>query len=256
MTPPAWLQTLTEALPHVRPEQLSRFLPPDDGGGRHAAVLVLFGEGAHGPEVLLIERAATMRSHAGQPAFPGGAVDEADGAVDDGGHVWAALREAQEEVGLDPASVEVLGAIPALWLPPSGFVVHPVIAWWHTPHDVRAVDAAEVAAVARVPISELVDPANRLQVTHPSGWIGPAFEVSGPAGELLVWGFTAGLLSRLLALGGWERPWDTARTRELDPAVLALALRSSSGPRTPEAVPLAAPPDPYDASDGEASGAR
>jgi 8-oxo-dGTP pyrophosphatase MutT (NUDIX family) len=260
-TLPGWLQTLADALPHVRPEQLSRFLPPVDGGGRHAAVLVLFGEAEQGPEVLLIERAATMRSHAGQPAFPGGAVDDADGPVDDGGHVRAALREAQEEVGLDPATVEVLGAIPALWLPPSGFVVHPVLAWWRAPHEVHAVDAAEVAAVARVPIAELVDPENRLQVTHPSGWIGPAFEVSSPAGELLVWGFTAGLLSRLLALGGWERPWDTERTRELDPAVLALALRSTPASLPPQAVPLAAPPDPYDAvpysadDDAEATGA-
>jgi 8-oxo-dGTP pyrophosphatase MutT (NUDIX family) len=231
---PGWLQQLAEAVPHVRPEQLSRFLPPPGGGGRHAAVLVLFGEGARGPEVLLIERAATMRSHAGQPAFPGGAVDAADGPVDDGGHVRAALREAQEEVGLDPASVDVLGVLPALWLPPSGFVVHPVIASWRAPHDVHAADPAEVAAVARVPLDDLVDPANRLQVTHPSGWIGPAFEV----GDLLVWGFTAGLLSRLLALGGWERPWDTARTRELDPAVLALALRSSPAVAPPEAAPV------------------
>lgn len=234
---PGWLQQLADALPHVRPEQLSRFLPPDTGSGRHAAVLVLFGEGERGPEVLLIERAATMRSHAGQPAFPGGAVDDADGAVEAGGHVRAALREAREEVGVDPASVEVLGVLPALWLPPSGFVVHPVLAWWREPHPVRVVDAAEVAAVARVPIAELVDPAHRLQVTHPSGWIGPAFEVSSADGDLLVWGFTAGLLARLLALAGWERPWDTGRTRELDPAVLALAL-STSAPPPPDAVPL------------------
>lgn len=235
---PGWLRQLVEALPHVRPEQLSRFLPPADGAGRHAAVLVLFGEAEQGPEVVLIERAATMRSHAGQPAFPGGAVDAADGPVEAGGHVRAALREAQEEVGLDPGTVDVLGVLPALWLPPSGFVVHPVIGLWREPHDVHAVDAAEVAAVARVPLADLVDPAHRLQVTHPSGWIGPAFEVSSPAGDLLVWGFTAGLLARLLALGGWERPWDTTRTRELDPAVLALALRSSSPLPPPEVVPL------------------
>jgi 8-oxo-dGTP pyrophosphatase MutT (NUDIX family) len=231
---PGWLQQLAGALPHVRPEQLSRFLPPPGGGGRHAAVLVLFGEADLGPEVLLIERAATMRSHAGQPAFPGGAVDPADGPVDGDGPVRAALREAQEEVGVDPGTVDVLGVLPALWLPPSGFVVHPVVARWREPHEVRVVDAAEVAAVARVPLAALTDPANRLQVTHPSGWIGPAFEVSSTDGDLLVWGFTAGLLSQLLALGGWERPWDTSRTRELDPAVLALALRSSSAPPSRE----------------------
>jgi 8-oxo-dGTP pyrophosphatase MutT (NUDIX family) len=224
---PAWLRRLERALPHVRGDQLSRFVAPEDGSGRHSAVLALFGEGERGPEALLIERAATLRSHAGQPAFPGGMLDPGDGPVDGGGAVRAALREAHEEVGLEPASVDVLGVLPALWLPPSGVVVHPVVGYWREPHPVRVVDAAEVAAVARVPLEELVDPARRLQVTHPSGWIGPAFEVSGEFGDLLVWGFTAGLLSQLLALAGWERPWDTSRRQELSPDVVALALRSS-----------------------------
>ena len=228
---PDWLQQLATALPGVRGEQLSRFLPPATGG-RHSAVLGLFGEGGpgvdagRGPDVLLIERAHTMRSHAGQPAFPGGALDPEDGDPSGAGPVRAALREATEEVGLDAASVEVLGQLPALWLPPSGFVVHPVVALWRCPHVVDVVDEAEVAAVARVPIAELVDPARRLQVTHPSGWVGPGFEV----GDLLVWGFTAGLLDRLLELGGWARPWDATRRRELDPAIAALAARGATFP--------------------------
>jgi 8-oxo-dGTP pyrophosphatase MutT (NUDIX family) len=215
VTHPAWLQPLVDALHGLRTEDVTRFAPPAEGG-RDSAVLVLFGEGPDGPDLLLIERAATLRSHAGQPAFPGGAVDP-----DDDGPVAAALREAQEEVGLDPSSVEVLGQLPALWIPPSGFVVHPVVGWWRDPHDVSAVDVAEVAAVARVPVAELVDPANRVTVTHPSGWVGPAFEVR----DLLVWGFTAGLLDRLLAVAGFERPWDRGRRRELPPVVVALAAR-------------------------------
>jgi 8-oxo-dGTP pyrophosphatase MutT (NUDIX family) len=222
---PAWLDALVAALPTVRGEQLSRFLPPPTGG-RHAAVLVLFGEGPDGPDLLLIERASTMRAHAGQPAFPGGALDPEDGDPDGDGPVRAALREAQEEVGLDPAGVEVLGQLPALFLPPSGFVVHPVLAWWREPSEVGVVDEAEVAAVARVPLAALVDPANRLRVRHPSGWVGPAFEVA----DLLVWGFTAGLLDRLLALGGWERPWDPGRVRTLDPEAAALAARGATFP--------------------------
>ena len=228
-TPPDWLQPLLCALPGVRPEQLSRFLPPAEGG-RHSAVLVLFGEGPDGPDVLLIERAATMRSHAGQPAFPGGALDPEDGAVDGPGPVTAALREAAEEVGLRAATVEVLGTLPALWLPPSGFVVHPVLAWWRDPHPVSVVDAREVAAVARVPVSQLVDPERRVTVTHPSGWVGPAFEVPAEHGELLVWGFTAGLLDKLLSLGGWEQPWDRSRTRLLDPETVSLARRGATFP--------------------------
>jgi 8-oxo-dGTP pyrophosphatase MutT (NUDIX family) len=185
----------------VTPEQLSRFVPPDDGG-RESAVLVLLGEGPAGPDVLLIERAADMRSHAGQPAFPGGALDPGDD-----GAAAAALREAQEETGLDPAGVEVFATLPDLWLPPSGFVVTPVLAWWRSPSPVHAAEPAEVAAVHRVPVSELVDSANRLRVTHPSGYVGSAFRVRG----MLVWGFTAGLLDRLLVLAGWEQPWDRSR---------------------------------------------
>ena len=214
---PAWLEQLVTALPTIRGEQISRFLPPPDGG-RHAAVLALFGEDERGPELLLIERAATMRSHAGQAAFPGGAQDP-----EDSGPVAAALREAEEEVGLDPSSVQVLGQLPDLFLPPSGFVVTPVLGWWHAPHDVRVVDEAEVASVHRVRVADLVDPANRLTLTHPSGWVGPAFEVE----DLLVWGFTAGVVDRLLHFGGWEQPWDAGRRRELDAERLAMAARSS-----------------------------
>jgi 8-oxo-dGTP pyrophosphatase MutT (NUDIX family) len=199
----------------VTPEQLSRFLPPEDGG-RTSAVLVLLGEGAAGPDLLLIQRAADMRSHPGQPAFPGGAVDPGDA-----GPISAALREAQEETGLDPVGVEVFATLPDLWLPPSGFVVTPVLGWWRTPSPVHAAAPAEVAAVHRVPIAELTDPGNRVVVTHPSGYVGPAFKVRG----MLVWGFTAGLLDRLLAISGWEVPWDRDRTEPLP----ASALGESTG---------------------------
>jgi 8-oxo-dGTP pyrophosphatase MutT (NUDIX family) len=116
-----------------------------------------------------------------------------------------ALREAVEETGLDPAGVEVLGTLPELFISRTGFRVVPVLAWWRRPSAVAPVDAAEVAAVERVRISELADPAARVMVRTPGGYLSPAFRVRG----LLVWGFTAGLVDRLLALGGWERPWDT-----------------------------------------------
>lgn len=222
---PPWLRPLAEAAVDVRPEQLSRFLPPDEGG-RESAVLMLFGErepgsGWEGAEVLLIERAHDLRSHAGQVAFPGGAVDP-----DDDGVVAAALREAVEETGLDPAGVEVFGTLPALFLPVSDFVVTPVLAWWRQPSPVGVVDRGEVASVHRVPLADLLDPANRLRVSHPTGYVGAAFRVAG----LLVWGFTGGLLDRLLRLAGWEQPWDHSRVEDL-PADLVERVDREMGRR-------------------------
>jgi 8-oxo-dGTP pyrophosphatase MutT (NUDIX family) len=213
---PGWLRRLARQARDVRPEQLSRFLPPDEGG-RESAVLILFaddGRGWDGADVLLIERAHDMRSHAGQVAFPGGAVDPGDD-----GPVDAALREAVEETGLDRAGVQVLATLPALFLPPSGFVVTPVLGWWRAPSPVAVVDPREVASVHRVPLAELLAPANRYRVSHHSGYVGPAFDAAG----LLVWGFTAGLLDQLLRLAGWEQAWNAADVRELPPDVVASA---------------------------------
>lgn len=213
---PDWLQQLAKVVGDELPDRYSRFRPPESGG-REAAVLMLLGEGPDGPDLLLIERATTMRSHAGQPAFPGGASDPGDD-----GSVGTALREAAEEVGLEPTSVRVLAQLPALWLPPSGFVVTPVLGWWHSPHPVSALDPAEVDTVSRVPMTELADPANRMRVRHPSGYTGPAFDVRG----MLVWGFTGALVDQVVSLGGWERPWDSDRIADLSPEVLELAART------------------------------
>jgi 8-oxo-dGTP pyrophosphatase MutT (NUDIX family) len=202
---PEWLGPLVASMQGITFADLSRFGPPDDGSGRESAVLIAFTAGDDGPGVLLLERAASMRTHAGQAAFPGGAADPGEDAP------ATALREAQEEVGLDPASVQVIATLPALFLPPSGFVVTPVLAWWRSPHPVHAVAVDEVASVAVIPVAELVDPANRFTVAHPSGFRGPGFD----AGGLFIWGFTAGLLDRLLTLGGWAREWDQTLVRPL-----------------------------------------
>ncbi|MFC0503910.1 NUDIX hydrolase [Micromonospora costi] len=202
------MRPLLSRLGTARAEDFTRLATPESGG-RESAVLVLLGEQpGTGPDVLILQRAATLRTHAGQPAFPGGAADP-----DDADAPATALREANEEVGLDPGSVSVLAELPKLWIPVSEFVVTPVLAWWHAPHPVHPCEPAEVAHVARLPIAELVDPANRVRVRHPSGWIGPAFAVRG----MLVWGFTAGVLSTLLDMGGWTRPWSPGRLVELPP---------------------------------------
>jgi len=200
---PDWLGRLAAGAAHM-PVPLP--LQPPPGGGRPSAVLALFGEGPTGPDVLLIQRAAQLRNHAGQPAFPGGAIDPADG-----GPVGAALRETAEETGVDPAGVRVLAVMPDLYIPRSGFRVTPVIGWWRSPVPVAPGDPAEIAAVRRVPIADLTEPANRLLIQYPAGQPGYAFRVAG----MLVWGFTALLLDRILAIGGWERPWDSGSVTAL-----------------------------------------
>ena len=210
---PAWLDRFRANA--VRLPVPPRFRPAPDA--RAAAVLILFGEGPDGPDVLLTERAATLNKHAGQPAFPGGRIDP-----EDDGPVAAALREAWEEAGVEPAGVDVLCTLPELYLSRSLHRVTPVAGWWREPSQIAPGHPGEVATVARVPIDELVDPVNRLTVRHPSGVkLGPAFRVGG----MLVWGFTAALLGEVLAAGGWERPWDSDHVEDLPQDVLDLASR-------------------------------
>lgn len=203
---PEWAEQLRGTIARVRGSQLSGLTPePGSAPTRQAAVLILFAEGADGRgEILLTERASGMRSHPGQVAFPGGSIDPGDS-----GPVAAALREACEETGLDPTGVDVLGLLPDVYLPPSHFHVTPVVGWWRTPSPVSAVDPIEVARVAPVSLPALLDPANRFTTYLRHGYVGPAFEVDG----FFVWGFTAGLLSRFLAVAGLEVPWDDAVVR-------------------------------------------
>lgn len=162
-------------------------------------MLVLFAEGPDGPDLLFIQRSAGLRLHAGQPAFPGGVIDPTDD-----GPVAAALREAAEEVAVDPGDVEVVATLPELFIPPTAFRVVPVLAWWRRPRLISPVDPNEVAAVERISIRELAEPAGRLMLHRPTGIVLPAFRVRG----MLIWGMTAELVDRLIALAGWERRWD------------------------------------------------
>lgn len=168
---------------------------------RFAAVLVLFTDSPD-PKVCLTVRASTLRRHAGQVAFPGGRQDPEDATVAD-----TALREAHEEVGLDPSLVTVLGCLPVVWVPRSRYDVTPVIGLWDGSQRLTSVDRAEVESVLQLRVADLVDPAVRVSARHPSGAVGPAFMV----GDLLIWGFTAHLLDLVFAAAGWGREWDTDR---------------------------------------------
>ncbi len=198
---------------------------------REAAVLALFGEDGTGPgtgpDVLLLRRADTLGAHPGQVAFPGGGAEPGDD-----GPVATALREAVEEVGVDPAGVRPVALLPRLLVPVSGFQVTPVVAHWTTPSAVRAVDPGETAAVARVPVTRLLDPANRLIVRGPTGFTSRAFLAPG----MLIWGFTAGVLAVLLDVGGWRGPWDNLPEYDLAAAwELAIARREPTDGNLPAA---------------------
>jgi 8-oxo-dGTP pyrophosphatase MutT (NUDIX family) len=206
--PPRWLRDLAASAAVMEVPEIAR---PPASGGRRSAVLMLFGDGARGPDLLYIQRSEGLRRHPGQPAFPGGKIEQSDD-----GPIAAALREAVEETGLDPAGVDVLTTLPEMFIPRSEFRVIPVLGWWRTPSAVRPTDIGEVAAVERIGVADLADPANRLMLRFPGGRSGPAFRI----GAMLIWGFTALLTDRLLALGGFERPWDATTVRSLPDGAL------------------------------------
>jgi 8-oxo-dGTP pyrophosphatase MutT (NUDIX family) len=205
---PDWLRPVADAARSITAGDLTKFLPPPGNDARRGAVLMLFGEGESGGELLLTERAHHMRSHPGQVSFPGGSVDPGETAEQ------AALREAEEEVGLDPTGVVVFGELPELWLPPSNFAVTPVLGWWAEPHLVEVVSPDEVHEIHHVAIADLLDPDNRISVRHPRGWVGPGFLI-GPERDVILWGFTAGIIARLFDFLGWSTAWDETRARDL-----------------------------------------
>lgn len=208
-------------------EWLRREDAPEGMRVREASVLMLFGRGqeprtpagraelarlaevgADDIDIVLLQRAATLRQHAGQPAFPGGARDDTDPSA-----AFTALREAEEETGLDPEGVDVVGALSPLFVPPSRFNVTPVLGWWRDPVEIQAVDQAESALVARVAVADLVAPGNRGTFAPPDRpFSTPVFDL----GIMRPWGFTAGLLEWALDSLGWARPWDRDRLLDID----------------------------------------
>ena len=201
-----------------------KYTPPaltSGDGMRRSSVLILFGaldrvpashsSGPVAPEldVLLTRRADHMRHHPGQIAFPGGGVE-----VGDRDRAHTALREAEEETGLDPSGIDVLGNLPELHLPVSSNLVTPVLGWWRKASEVAA-DHSESVEVFRVPVAELLDPAARgtSVLKSPGGTFrGAAFKLSPRFGGHVVWGFTGMLLASIFEGVGWEQPWDAGRT--------------------------------------------
>lgn len=153
--------------------------------------------------MLLTHRTPTMRNHSGQVAFPGGRLEEADA-----GPVETALREAEEETGLNPDTVEPFAVLQPIYIDRSNFAVVPVVAWWRQPHAVSC-PTTENDWVEPYPLGELVNPERRFEVGF-AGWRGPAWNLHiGEENPLVLWGFTGGVISALLRRAGWEEPWSS-----------------------------------------------
>jgi len=147
--PPPWADTLARLIGPDRPESNRHRTP---GTLNEAAVLVLLTDSPRGPSVLLTERASDLANYPGQLVFPGGAAD-----ADDLGPTATALREACEETALDPASVHVLGVLPAIALIESGFLLAPVIAWSSGPVFAGTGNLAEVSRITTIPLYQWLD---------------------------------------------------------------------------------------------------
>jgi 8-oxo-dGTP pyrophosphatase MutT (NUDIX family) len=166
----------------------------NDASAVPAAVLIAITD-RPSPGLILTKRPDTMRRHAGQVAFPGGRVDASDAD-----HIAAALREAEEEIALPPAAVRVIGSI-AAYRTGTGYAITPVIGL--IPPDLPLIaNDDEVAAIFEVPLSFVLDPANRSERTaHWQGQERRFYELSW--GGYRIWGATAGMLVNLERQLGW-----------------------------------------------------
>jgi 8-oxo-dGTP pyrophosphatase MutT (NUDIX family) len=163
---------------------------------RPAAVLLLVVNHPREPAVVFTQRTAHLSAHAGQISFPGGRSDAGDATPE-----HTALREAQEEVGIAPERVEVLGRLPE-YCTSTGYCVTPVVGWAEPPLASRP-DPREVEDVFEVPLSFLLDARNhRYESAFYRGRIRKYWAM--PYGERYIWGATAGMLvtfHRVLAGG-------------------------------------------------------
>jgi len=162
---------------------------PEGADLRPAAVLIALAEGADGPELVLTKRSSRLKHHPGQIAFPGGKVDEGDSGV-----VAAALREAEEEIGLPTQNVEVMGTFSA-HVTVTNYRVTPVIGLIRGPFT-PVPEAGEVEEVFNVPFAHVIDPA-RFSVQS-RRWRGmPRYYYTVPYGPYYIWGATARILRAL-----------------------------------------------------------
>lgn len=190
MSLPIWLTPIVDVLDN--PIDFNYLAPKQSTSHRESAVLMLFSEITNEPNLTFIKRAATLKHHPNQIAFPGGIIEATDQDA-----VAAALREAEEEIGLAPTSVLPIGQLPRISIEVTGFAVTPVISYWHDPHEVSVKQPSEVAEVFSVPMATMLQPTNQVWAIK-NNYKGPAFLID----DRLIWGFTGTLLTQLLSSAG------------------------------------------------------
>jgi 8-oxo-dGTP pyrophosphatase MutT (NUDIX family) len=190
-SPPEWQPEITDENRHVI---ASDIIAKRQAAGKvtKAAVLIPLVLKEDGLSVLLTQRTNHLRDHAGQISFPGGRMDPEDQSPND-----TALRESQEEIGLDPRRVEIIGHLPQ-YLTVSGYSVTPVVGLVQAQAE-YVLDEFEVADVFEVPLSFLLDPANHQVRLWQSEQGGRRF-YSMPYENRFIWGATAGMLRNLYHL--------------------------------------------------------
>lgn len=177
--PPAWT-------PEISVERLVR---PMDRPLTEAAVLIPIVQRESGPTLLLTQRTAHLHDHAGQISFPGGRVETIDASPVD-----TALRETEEEVGLDRRHVEVIGSLPD-YCTGTGFRVIPVVGLVRPPFELHP-DSFEVAEIFEVPLSFLMDGMHHQRRTA-EFQTGRRTFYTMPYQRYFIWGATAGMLRNL-----------------------------------------------------------
>jgi 8-oxo-dGTP pyrophosphatase MutT (NUDIX family) len=161
---------------------------------RNASVLVGLFNQNNETHVAFIRRASTLRAHSGEIAFPGGAAD-----VSDVSPIVTALREAQEEIGLDPSRVEVLGIMPPVFTVVSNFLITPVVAYLPEGPGKLQLQMSEVAEIILLPLQGLANPA----IYHTEQWMQdnvPHTVYFFDYASYRIWGATARMLNTLLEL--------------------------------------------------------
>lgn len=184
----AFERALSKRLPLQRP-----FARP-----RKAAICILCsGASMQEARVVLTHRSPSLRRFSGHIAFPGGHVEPKDLSP-----THTALREAQEEIGLQPDSVQVLRQLRPVSVRTARYPVYPILCWWQQPHELLRHNLPEVDESFEVRLADLAAPGNHIRTSY-GGWQGPAFW----AQDYLIWGFTAGVLATIVEFVGWDIPW-------------------------------------------------